>query len=138
FRLGRIYRAWVGGVVFTGPSQAQFGRFGQLRLRFASVSPPPGRGRPGLREHLEGVLPEETILTDDFLRELINVGEVDILIGVPTYNDAKTVGQVVQAIRAGLLKYFPRQRAVIVNADGGWRDGSQEVVGRASGGTWQP
>jgi glycosyltransferase involved in cell wall biosynthesis len=77
-------------------------------------------------------LPEETILTDDFLRELINVGEVDILIGVPTYNDAKTVGQVVQAIRAGLLKYFPRQRAVIVNADGGSRDGSQELVRAAS------
>ena len=38
---------------------------------------------------------EESILTDDFLRELINVGEVDILIGVPTYNDADTVGQTV-------------------------------------------
>jgi len=59
-------------------------------------------------------LPEETILTDDFLRELINVGEV------------------VQAIRAGLLKYFPRQRAVIINADGGSRDGSQELVRAAS------
>jgi glucosylglycerate synthase len=77
-------------------------------------------------------LPEGTILTDDFLRELINVGAVDILIGVPTYNDAKTVGQVVQAIRAGLLKYFPRQRAVIINADGGSRDGSQELVRAAS------
>ena len=77
-------------------------------------------------------MPEETILTDDFLRELINVGGVDILIGVPTYNDAKTVGQVVQAIRAGLLKYFPRQRAVIVNADGGSRDGTQDLVRAAS------
>jgi hypothetical protein len=77
-------------------------------------------------------LPEETILTDDFLRELINVGGVDILIGVPTHNDAKTVGQVVQAIRAGLLKYFPRQRAVIVNADGGSRDGTQDMVRAAS------
>ena len=46
---------------------------------------------------------EETILTDDFLRELMNVGEVDVLIGVPTYNDAKTVGHVVQGIRAGLV-----------------------------------
>jgi glucosylglycerate synthase len=77
-------------------------------------------------------LPEETILTDDFLRELINVGGVDILIGVPTHNDAKTVGQVVQAIRAGLLKYFPRQRAVIVNADGGSRDGTPDLVRAAS------
>ena len=62
---------------------------------------------------------EDNFLTDDFLRELINVGEVDILVGVPTYNDAATVAQVVQAIRAGLMQYFPRQRAVIINADGG-------------------
>lgn len=75
---------------------------------------------------------EESILTDDFLRELINVGEVDILIGVPTYNHAGTVGQVVQAIRAGLLQYFPRQRAVIINADGGSKDATQELVRAAS------
>ncbi len=75
---------------------------------------------------------EESILTDDFLRELMNVGEVDVLVGVPTYNDAKTVGQVVQAVRTGLLKYFPRQRAVIINADGGSRDATQELVRAAS------
>jgi glucosylglycerate synthase len=77
-------------------------------------------------------LAEESILSDDFLRELMNVGEVDILIGVPTYNSAATVGQVVQAIRAGLLKYFSRQRAVIINADGGSRDATQELVRAAS------
>ncbi len=75
---------------------------------------------------------EESILTDDFLRELMNVGEVDILVGVPTHNDAKTVGQVVQAVRSGLLKHFPRQRAVIINADGGSRDATQELVRAAS------
>ena len=75
---------------------------------------------------------EESILTDDFLRELMNVGEVDILVGVPTYNDASSVGQVVQAIRAGLLQYFPRQRAVIINTDGGSRDATQDLVRAAS------
>jgi hypothetical protein len=73
-------------------------------------------------------LAEESVLTDDFLRELMNVGEVDILIGVPTLNDAATVGQVVQCVRAGLLKYFPRQRAVIVNVDGGSRDSTRDLV----------
>jgi hypothetical protein len=77
-------------------------------------------------------LPEGSILTDDFLRELMNVGEVDILVGVPTFNDARTVGQVVQAVRTGLLKYFPRQRAVIINADGGSKDETQELVRAAS------
>jgi len=77
-------------------------------------------------------LPEESILSDEFIRELINVGEVDILVGVPTHNDARTVGQVVQGVRAGLLKYFPRARSVIINADGGSRDGTRELVCAAS------
>jgi hypothetical protein len=77
-------------------------------------------------------LPETSILSDDFIRELINVGEVDILVGVPSYNDGRTVGQVVQAVRAGLLKYFPRERVVIINADGGSHDGTQDLVRAAS------
>jgi hypothetical protein len=77
-------------------------------------------------------LPEESILSDEFIRELINVGEVDILVGVPTHNDARTVAQVVQSVRAGLLKYFPRARSVIINADGGSRDGTRELVCAAS------
>jgi len=77
-------------------------------------------------------LAEESSLTDDFLRQLINVGEVDILVGLPTHNNARTVGQIVQAIQAGILNYFPRERAVIINADGGSRDGTPELVTGAS------
>lgn len=71
---------------------------------------------------------DETFLTDDFLRQLINVGEVDILVGLPTHNNAKTVGEVVHTIRSGLLRGFPRERAVIINADAGSRDGTPEMV----------
>jgi hypothetical protein len=60
------------------------------------------------------------------------VGEVDLLVGVPTHNNAKTVGQTTQEIRVGLLKYFPRERAVILNADGGSKDSTREVVAAAS------
>jgi glucosylglycerate synthase len=73
-------------------------------------------------------LAEETFLTDDFLRQLINVGEVDILIGLPTHNNAKTIGAVVQSIQSGILRWFPRERAVIINPDGGSRDGTTELV----------
>jgi glucosylglycerate synthase len=71
---------------------------------------------------------EETFLTDDFLRQLINVGEVDILIGLPTHNNAKTIGAVVQSIQSGILRWFTRERVVIINADGGSRDGTPELV----------
>jgi hypothetical protein len=67
-------------------------------------------------------------LTDDFLRELINVGEVDILVGLPTHNNAKTVDSIVHTIRNGILSGFPRERTVIINADGGSRDGTRELI----------
>src|ERR1700747_2810057 len=73
-------------------------------------------------------LAEESYLTDDFLRQLINVGEVDILVGLPTHNNAKTIGPVVNTIRTGILRDFPRERAVNINADGGSRDGTPELV----------
>src|SRR5712691_2640542 len=76
----------------------------------------------------EPKLEDETFLTDDFLRQLINVGEVDILVGLPTHNNAKTIGSVVHTIRSGILRAFPRERAVIINADGGSRDGTPELV----------
>jgi glycosyltransferase involved in cell wall biosynthesis len=73
-------------------------------------------------------LPEETLLSDEFLRQLINVGEVDILIGLPTHNNAGTIQQVTRSIQAGILKCFPRDRAVIINADGGSSDGTPQMV----------
>jgi glucosylglycerate synthase len=73
-------------------------------------------------------LAEDSFLTDDFLRQLINVGEVDILVGLPTHNNAKTIGSIVNTIQNGILRGFPRERAVIINADGGSRDGTPELV----------
>src|SRR5271169_5592925 len=75
---------------------------------------------------------EESFLTDDFLRQLMNVGEVDILVGLPTHNNAKTIGSIVHTIQSDILRCFPRERAVIINADGGSRDGTPELVTGAS------
>jgi hypothetical protein len=77
-------------------------------------------------------LPETGILSDSFIRELINVGAVDIVVGVPTYNDARTIGPVIQSVREGLLKHFARERVVIINADGGSRDGTQDIIRAAA------
>ena len=75
---------------------------------------------------------EDNILPDDLLRQLISVGEVDILVGLHTHNHAKTIEHVVQVIREGLLKYFPRERIAVMNADGGSTDGTPELVRAAS------
>ena len=75
---------------------------------------------------------EETLLSDEFLRQIINVGEVDILVGLPTHNNAKTIEPVLRAIQAGILKCYPRERVVIINADGGSHDDTRKLVLGAS------
>jgi glycosyltransferase involved in cell wall biosynthesis len=59
---------------------------------------------------------------------LRDLGTVDLLVGIPSYNNADTIGHVVRAAAAGLAKYFPDRRAAIVNSDGGSSDGTTEVV----------
>jgi glucosylglycerate synthase len=75
---------------------------------------------------------DDSLLSDEFVRALSAVGEVDLLVGITTLNDAKTVGHVVQAVQAGFAKHFPRERVVLVNVDGGSRDGTQEVFKNTS------
>jgi len=64
--------------------------------------------------------------------QLDELGEVDILVGIPSFNNAKTIGHVVRAVEAGLNKYFPGRRSVLVNSDGGSTDGTADVVREAS------
>jgi hypothetical protein len=61
-----------------------------------------------------------------------DLGRADIVVGIPSYNNARTIGHVVRAVEAGLAKYFPSQRSVILNSDGGSRDGTPGVVVEAS------
>jgi glycosyltransferase involved in cell wall biosynthesis len=59
------------------------------------------------------------------------LGEVDLLVGIPSFNNARTIGHVVRAATAGFAKYFPGYRTLIVNSDGGSKDGTSEVVAAA-------
>ena len=71
---------------------------------------------------------EHTILRKDIQAELEKIKEADILLGIPSYNNARTIGHVVRAAQAGLAKYFPDKKAVLVNSDGGSTDGTTEIV----------
>lgn len=63
---------------------------------------------------------------------LREIGRVDLLVGIPSLNNARTIGHVVTAVAAGLGKYFGAYRAVIVNSDGGSGDGTPEVAAAAN------
>ncbi len=59
---------------------------------------------------------------------LDTVRHADILVGIPSFNNAKTIGHVVRAVGAGLAKYFHGYRAVLVNSDGGSTDETPTIV----------
>ena len=67
-------------------------------------------------------------LRKDVVTQIEALNNTDILIGIPSYNNARTIGHVVRAVQAGLAKYFPGHKAVLVNSDGGSRDGTMDVV----------
>lgn len=69
-------------------------------------------------------------MEESFRIQLEEVQKADILIGIPSYNNARTIGHVVRAVMAGLAKYFPNVKAVMVNSDGGSTDGTQDEVRR--------
>ncbi len=56
------------------------------------------------------------------------LGAADIVIGIPSFNNAATIGHVVRAVHQGLRQYFPAARSVIINSDGGSSDGTPALV----------
>jgi glucosylglycerate synthase len=71
------------------------------------------------------------LLREEVQSQLQKIGSSDILVGIPSYNNAGTIGHVVQAVSTGLARYFPESRAVLVNSDGGSMDGTPQVVAEA-------
>jgi hypothetical protein len=56
------------------------------------------------------------------------LGGADIVIGIPSFNNAATIGHVVREAQRGLRQYFPEARSVIINSDGGSNDGTPAIV----------
>ncbi len=59
---------------------------------------------------------------------------VDFAVGVASYNNAETIGSVVESVEAGLRRAFPSASTIIIHADGGSRDGTPDRARQALGG----
>src|SRR5262245_65912757 len=70
----------------------------------------------------------ESALSGAIRDEIARLGKADIMVGIPSFKNASTIGYVVRAAQAGLVQYFPDLRPVLVNADGGSPDGTGRVV----------
>lgn len=60
-------------------------------------------------------------------------GKIEVLIGIPTFNNAKTVEPVVKAVTAGISKVCPGASVLVINADAGSQDGTPELIKQAAG-----
>jgi len=69
----------------------------------------------------------------DLEKKIKKIGHADILIGIPSYNNATTIGHVMRAVRLGLAKYFPKHKSIIVNSDCGSTDGTSEAIKHSNG-----
>ena len=55
------------------------------------------------------------------------IKKADLVVGIPSYNEAKTIGFVVQQVSKGLNKYFPHKKTVIINVDNNSFDGTKQA-----------
>ncbi len=61
-------------------------------------------------------------------RHLKQINKADIIIGIPSYNNAESIGRVIKAAELGLAKYFPRHKGVIIVSEGGSVEETQSAV----------
>lgn len=51
----------------------------------------------------------------------------DIVVGIPSFNNEKTIEHVLKAVSFGLVKYFPNFSSLVVNSDGGSKDKTTQI-----------
>jgi glucosylglycerate synthase len=61
-------------------------------------------------------------------KRIEEIESADILVGIPCYNNEKTIVHVIQMVTHGLAKHYKDQRSIILIADGGSTDDSREVA----------
>jgi len=56
---------------------------------------------------------------------MLTKNKIDILIGIPSYNEEDSISNVVQKIDLGLVKYFPKFKSLITNIDSNSEDNTK-------------
>ena len=69
-----------------------------------------------------------TLLEQAVIDDINDIGQADILVGIPSFRNADTIAHVVQQAARGMVEYFPGMKPVLVNSDGGSTDRTRDVV----------
>jgi len=65
--------------------------------------------------------------SSDIEQQLRSLAPADIVVGIPSYNEADSIGHVVRQADIGIREYFSGSRGVIVNVDNSSPDGTREA-----------
>lgn len=73
-------------------------------------------------------MPVQSALDDQLRQGIARIRKADLLVGIPSFRNAGTIGHVASTVARGLHEHFPDARVVLVNADGGSEDGTPDRV----------
>lgn len=79
----------------------------------------------------------DTALRGYTSKRVEEIESADILVGIPCYNNEKTIAHVIQMVSHGLARYYKNRRSVILIADGGSTDDSREAAKEFEIKPWQ-
>ncbi len=66
-------------------------------------------------------------MSDWILENPENVSSAEIVVGIPSYNEADSIGFPTEQASLGLTRYFPGRKAVVVNCDNASTDGTRDA-----------
>ncbi|MEE8112871.1 MAG: glycosyltransferase [Nitrososphaerales archaeon] len=64
---------------------------------------------------------------DFIIENHLKGNSVDLVVGIPSYNEADNIHFVVRQVAQGLNQYFPHLDTAIVNIDNHSEDGTKEI-----------
>jgi len=76
----------------------------------------------------KGILAYETTLNSEAQQRIEEIGRADVVVGIPSHRNGRTIGDVVRIVADGIAAYLPHLRVVLMNADGGSSDNTARHV----------
>ena len=76
----------------------------------------------------KGIRMYERALRDDAKRRLARIGRADVVVGIPSHRNGRTIREVAHAVARGISTYLADRRVVLMSSDGGSSDNTVRQV----------
>ena len=69
-----------------------------------------------------------TSLDEEVQHSLAKLRRVDLIIGIPSHRNGRTISEVLHAVSKGISEHYPNHRVLLLNTDGGSSDNTTNTV----------